>query len=199
MQENEKPFSPSCERNKDPILNILKQYLEDGDSVFEVGSGTAQHAVYFIQNLPIKQWTTSDQPQYHDGIVQWLREFNNDKIEGPKTYTIGKDQIPIVNENVLFSANTLHIMSAACVEKLILDLGQKKSIEQFFYYGPFNYNNQFTSQSNQNFDLMLKQRDPKSGIRDLGWVTELMNKQGFGLIQDHEMPANNRLILWQRL
>ncbi|MDX1678936.1 DUF938 domain-containing protein, partial [Arsukibacterium sp.] len=65
-------------------------------------------------------------------------------------------------------------------------------------YGPFNYNGQFTSVSNQAFDASLKSRDPAMGIRDNEHVLALARQQGFQLTQDFAMPANNRLLWFTR-
>ena len=67
-----------------------------------------------------------------------------------------------------------------------------------FIYGPFNYNGAFTSDSNRRFDAQLRARDAASGIRDFEYLVELANGVSLKLIEDNEMPANNRLLVWRR-
>ena len=69
---------------------------------------------------------------------------------------------------------------------------------KFLLYGPFNYDGRFTSPSNQQFDAWLKQRDPAMGIRDLAWLSGLAAAAGMVLIEDIEMPVNNRTLVWQK-
>ena len=69
----------------------------------------------------------------------------------------------------------------------------------FCLYGPFNYNGEFTSQSNAQFDIWLKQRDPVSGVRDFEALQQLAHVAGLQLIDDVEMPANNRILVWRKI
>ena len=65
-------------------------------------------------------------------------------------------------------------------------------------YGPFNYEGQFTSPSNAQFDEALRSGNPKRGIRDFEEVDALAAAAGFVLEEDRAMPANNRCIVWKR-
>lgn len=193
-----RPFAPACARNQEPILEKLKFILKENDHVFEIGSGTGQHALYITTHLPSIRWTTSDLPNNHCAIQAWIAEQAAQQILGPKEYESRRTKLPVKDENVLFTANTLHIMGPSCVEQLIQDVAQCPSIKTFIAYGPFNYQGQFTSESNQRFDASLKERYPEGGIRDYEWIQALWEKAGFGPVSDFEMPANNRLIVFQR-
>lgn len=70
----DKPFSPASERNRDPILAVLREYFSDRKRVLEIGSGTGQHAVHFAAAMPWLQWQCSDRAEYLPGIRQWLDE-----------------------------------------------------------------------------------------------------------------------------
>lgn len=194
----ERPFSPACERNQQPILNKLRNLLKDGDRVFEIGSGTGQHALYFANAFPNISWTTSDHQNNHYGIQQWISESFNRNILGPKSYIATENELPLVNENVVFTANSLHIMDEDEAIVLFEDLSEKQSVELVLFYGPFKYAGKHTSESNANFDRFLKERDPDSGIRDFEWIKSEMAKYSFQCSQDHEMPANNRLLVFRR-
>lgn len=65
-------------------------------------------------------------------------------------------------------------------------------------YGPFKYQGAFTTPSNAQFDLWLKDRNPVSGVRDFEWVNSLAESEGLSLLEDNAMPANNQLLVWQK-
>lgn len=64
-------------------------------------------------------------------------------------------------------------------------------------YGPFNYNNAYTSDSNAYFDQWLKSQNTLSGIRNFEDIMSLSTYCGFSLLNDIAMPANNRLLVLQ--
>lgn len=196
----EKPYSPACDRNKDAILEILKLYDISESRVLEIGTGTAQHAVYFASKLPKLHWVCSDVKENHGGIKTWLKEAKLPNVHGPEVLKVGVDDFPGKKPfDVVFTANTLHIMSWKEDKALFKLLGKRlREASLVFIYGPFNYNGNFTSDSNQMFDQSLKARDPQSGIRHFEDVTSAMEKKGFKLLKDHEMPANNRLLVFEK-
>lgn len=195
-----KPFSPSCERNKEPILKILKEVLgSEPHNLLELGSGTGQHAAFFAQELPNIQWTCSDVLGNHAGIHAWLDEAKLENLKVPVEFEIGKDDFPTGNFDVVFTANTFHIMSWEKCQQFIELCGANLSKDTLvIIYGPFNYGGDYSSESNAQFDIWLKERDSESAIRDFEAVCELMKKQGFDLENDFVMPANNRTLLFKR-
>jgi hypothetical protein len=68
----------------------------------------------------------------------------------------------------------------------------------FLLYGPFNYNNQYSSESNARFDTWLKSRDPESGIRNFEDLNRLAQQAGMQFRHDYEMPVNNRILHWEK-
>ena len=64
-------------------------------------------------------------------------------------------------------------------------------------YGPFNFDGQFTSDSNAAFDRSLKSRGAHMGIRDFEAVNALAHASKLALIDDVPMPANNHMLVWQ--
>lgn len=197
-----KPFSESCVQNRAPIIQIIKPLFADCQHILEVGSGTGQHAVYFAPEMPQIRWQTSDRVQNHVGIQQWLDEAAIENIVRPVALDVCDQQAWLgLNApfDAIFSANTLHIMSAAHVEcffaKMVTVLNEKGLLA---VYGPFNYQGRYTSDSNARFDGWLKQQNPDSAIRDSEWLDELAEKAGIQRIHDYEMPANNRILVWQK-
>ena len=194
-----KPYSQACENNKGPILSKIRRYLTGKERILEVGSGTGQHAVHFARHLPNISWHTADQAMHHEGINAWLDEANLSNLIAPITLDLNHDWPVTEKYDAIYTANTFHIVSEPLVERLIKGATKHSQAQShLFIYGPFNYNGQFTSESNQGFDAMLRARDPQSGIRDQEWVVSLAKKHGFELVQDHEMPANNRLLVFKR-
>jgi len=195
----DKPFAPACERNRDPILSVLRAHFADRTHVLEIGSGTGQHAVYFAAALPHLVWQTSDVPENLPGIRQWLGEANLANTPAPIELDVGGTAWPSERYDALFSANTLHIMRWPEVERLFAHIARIATPDaKLAIYGPFNVDGKFTSASNAAFDESLKARAPHMGIRDRAAVDALARKAGFELIDDAAMPANNRTLVWQR-
>ncbi|BAJ02600.1 DUF938 domain-containing protein [Shewanella violacea] len=201
------PFSQACENNKAPILEVISQVFSSSKLVLEIGTGTAQHAVYFAQALPHLTWQTSDQACYHVGIKAQLEQArsqgiaNTDpiaNIQGPLILDVTQPWPLISGQEELdgiFTANTLHIMAKEMVEAFFIGIGERLRAQgNLCIYGPFNYDASYTSESNARFDIWLAQQDPRSAIRDIEWIIELAETQGLRLVGDHSMPANNRLL-----
>lgn len=199
MTDSTLPFSQACENNKDAILAKLTEIFAGINTVLEVGSGTGQHAVHFAKALPHLVWQTADRPQYHDGINAWINWSGLDNIKPPLSLDVN-EPLPIDKVEAVFSANTLHIMSAAEVELFFFRIGPCLTEGGVLcVYGPFNYDGAYTSESNARFDLWLKEQNPQSAIRDFEAVDALAMEQGLSLTADHAMPANNRLLVWRKL
>jgi len=193
-----KPYSESCVQNQEPILNIIQPLLTDKKNILEIGSGTGQHAIYLAEKMPHLIWQTSDQSQYHSGIMQWLSEANLDNTRDPLVLNTSQSEWPDLTVDAVFSANTVHIMHWNDVVNLFSGVGQllqEKGV--FILYGPFNYNGKYTSESNARFDVWLKKQDPLSCIKHFEEVNALAKNAGLTLVSDYEMPANNRILYWK--
>lgn len=196
----EKPVSEACERNREPILAVLKPVLKHSNTVLEIGSGTGQHAVYFAEHMPHLTWIASDRKENHAGITAWMRDANLGNTRGPLLLDVNHADWPEVDVDAVFSANTIHIMAWEEVKKMIAGIGKLLPRDGLLVlYGPFNYNGHYTSESNARFDEWLKARDPKSGIRNFEDVEALANAAGLTFQEDYAMPANNRIICWRKI
>jgi cyclopropane fatty-acyl-phospholipid synthase-like methyltransferase len=194
----DKPCAESCDQNKAPILAVLSRLFAESRSVLEIGSGTGQHAVHFAAAMPHLVWQTSDVSENHPGIRAWLDEAGLSNTRNPIDLNV-RGRWPKQTYDAIFSANTAHIMCWREVEHLFEGIG--KVLAQggcFALYGPFNYNGQYTSDSNRRFDGWLKQRDPLSGIRDFTELNRLAEAQGLAFEEDIEMPVNNRILVWRQ-
>lgn len=194
-----KPYAEACERNRDPILQVIMPLLANSHAVLEIGSGTGQHAVYFAGRMPHLLWHTSDRDDYHAGIEMWLADANLANVRQPLSLDVTQSPWPAVSVDAVFSANTSHIMHWHEVEAMFAGIGNLLPDRGvFLLYGPFNYKQSYTSESNERFDAWLKSRDPYSGIRDFEAVDRLAQLAGMELREDYTMPANNRILYWQK-
>lgn len=204
----EKPFSPSCERNRDPILDVLRGHLRSTRHVLEIGSGTGQHAVHFAAAMPWLTWQCSDDAGNLAGITQWLDEAGLANTPPPIALQAAAGPVPHFTPGVppalprfdaVFTANTLHIMGWPEVRALFASLPAILAEQALVIaYGPFNEGGCFTSESNREFEAWLKARDPRSGIRDLEAVDALAAAIGLQRIDDVAMPANIRTLVWRK-
>ncbi|RLA46652.1 MAG: methylase [Gammaproteobacteria bacterium] len=195
------PSSPSCENNKRVILAILHRAFGSCQSVLEIGSGTGQHAVYFGPRLAPAIWQTSDLIENHSGINAWRAAFPADNVRPPLTLDVDASEWPLTQPvDAVFTANTCHIMAWSSVENMFSQLGNILALGGVLaIYGPFNYDQQYTSPSNARFDSWLKERGPHQGIRDFEAIDALANEAGMSLSEDNAMPANNRLLVWHKI
>lgn len=194
-----KPFAAAAEQNREVILGAIKSWLQDKTRVLEVGSGTGQHAVFFATAMPWLEWQCSDQAHYLPGIQLWLNE-------AALANTPSADELEVVagpwqtgSFDAVYSCNTAHIMHWHEVVAMFNGIGRcLQANGVFLLYGPFNYAGAYTSESNRQFDGFLKQQDPNSGIRDKDDLDQLAADAGMEAVDDIEMPANNRILVWQK-
>ena len=194
----QRPFSAACERNREPILKVLRRWFADRREVLEIGSGTGQHAVHFAAALPQLAWHASDLPEHHAGIRAWMAHAQLPNLHGPFALDVRHGPWPARRFDAVFSANTLHIMGWDAVRALFRGLpGVLEPKAIVVVYGPFNYAGRFTSESNARFDASLREADPERGIRDFEAVDGLAQAAGLVLVEDVAMPANNRCLVWR--
>lgn len=195
------PFSEACERNKETILSVLKKVISPVHrNVIEIGAGTGQHATFFARAFPQLRWTPTETSENLPHLNRVVQESGIKNLTPPFKMRIGEDDFAIRTYDVIYTANTLHIISWKDCKTLIKLMGHRLQEGGLaIIYGPFNYGGQFTSQSNEEFNDWLKKRDPASGIRNFEDVHNAMEKNGFELVNDYEMPANNRTLVYRRL
>jgi cyclopropane fatty-acyl-phospholipid synthase-like methyltransferase len=189
----------SCERNKGPILEVLKRELATARTLLEIGSGTGQHAAYFAAHLPQLIWQASEVPALVPALEARLRLERAANLPTPLALDVRSMPWPGAPVDAIFSANTLHIMDMDGVRDFFRGAGTAlRAHGTVCVYGPFNYGGAFSSDSNAKFDAWLKARDPHSGIRDFETLDALACAAGLALAADHAMPANNRTLVWRR-
>ena len=193
----DKPFSQSCENNKQPILDILTRVLVDKTKLLEIGSGTGQHAAHFAPRLTHLQWHTSDMPDKHLAIAAWLKDVDVDNVHQPLSLTIGASSTwPLANIDAVFTANTTHIMQPLETQFMMQLVADNLPVGGVFcQYGPYKFQGQYSSESNKAFDQHLAEQGC-GGIRDINELT--LWAKPLVLLETVVMPANNFMLVWQK-
>ncbi len=193
------PFSQACENNKAPILTVLQRHFTRPGRVLEIGGGTGQHAEHFAAAMPWLHWQSTDVPANVDTLNLRLAAAGLPNLPSALPLDVTQADWGQHGIDYLFSANSLHIMPASAVADFFRPLPQVLAPGAIVcVYGPFKYGGEFTTPSNAQFDLWLKDRNPASGIREVETVQALAAAAGLSLVEDNAMPANNQLLVWCR-
>jgi cyclopropane fatty-acyl-phospholipid synthase-like methyltransferase len=192
-------FSQPAENNKIDICDRLCEILGSSRHLLEIGSGTGQHATYMAARLPYLIWQTTELAENLINVRARLTHEAPENVRHPIELDVSSLPWLVTSCDAIYSANTVHIMSWAHVEQLFRGVGATLEKGGFLcLYGPYKYNGDFTTPSNQRFDQWLKGNDAVSGIRDFEAVDELAKNHGLALQKDYAMPANNQLLVWRR-
>ena len=196
----DRPYAESAARNAAPILEILKREFRDSRRVLEIGSGTGQHAVTFAAVLDRSHWQTSDLVENHAGINAWIEASQPGNVAPPLSMDVRTAQVDAGAYDAVYSANTAHIMGIDAVESMYSLVGTAlRDGGVFCLYGPFRLAGQFNTQSNADFDVNLRGRDPAMGIRDLEALDRLAEANGLRRQQLYAVPSNNYVVVWQKV
>ena len=193
------PFSPAAERNRKPILAVLKNVLPAQGFVLEIGSGAAQHVTLFAQAMPGWQWQPSEIPENMARLQAGLSVLDQQSanIDPPIALDVSADW-PEQCFDAIYSANTAHIMSWPEVEVMFSGVAEHLVPEGYFIlYGPFRFGSMHHAESNAAFDQSLRNRDPSMGIRDVEQLDALAESVGVTRTAELAMPANNHILVFQ--
>ena len=199
MHNDRLPFSQACENNKKPILKVLQEYISEQESLLEIASGTGQHGEFFAKSFTNLLWQTSDLPGAVANLNLRISEANLQNLPPALTLDVNDSNWSMKKYELLFTANSLHIMPEKSVENFfskIPNVLQQGAL--VFIYGPFKYGGKFTTESNAEFNEWLKEKDLRSGIRDFEVICELAVSGGLRLVADVQMPSNNQLLVFSR-
>src|SRR5262245_17448295 len=191
--------SEASERNKRPILAVLRPAFAACTRILEIGSGMGRHAVYFAESMPHLEWQPTDLKENLPDLGLHIAAEGPSNLAAPIELDVRVHPWPVASVDGVFTANTFHIMSLGSVEHFFRGVGAVLEPGGVVcVYGPFSYAGRHTSRSNAEFDDYLKERDPLSGVRDFETVNALAREAGLVLEADHAMPANNRTLVWNR-
>jgi SAM-dependent methyltransferase len=191
--DNRRWFTASAERNKDPILALLKRILPHTGLVLEIGSGTGQHIAHFAKALPQLTWQPSDpDAAFRASIRSWVGLENLGNVRAPVDLDVCSFPWPVTHADAVLCINMVHVAPWAATEALLM--GAKGVLScggVLFLYGPYRRFGRHTAPSNEAFDVQLRTSDPAWGLRDLEAVVELAGTSGFEFAEVVDMPANN--------
>lgn len=195
-----KGFAPAAERNRQPILEVLRRVLPASGLVLEVASGTGQHATFFSEQVPSVRWQPTDASlEALESIHGWVAEAGRDNLLSPLHLDVRWSRWPVEEADALLCINMIHISAWETTEALFAGASHLlASGSAMITYGPYRLHGEHTAPSNEAFDLDLRSRDARWGIRDVDELSELGDRTGFVLAERIAMPANNMTLVWRR-
>ena len=195
-----KGFAPAAERNRQPILDVLRQALPATGLVLEVASGTGQHAIFFSEHLPDLQWQPTDaSSEALRSISAWVDATARENLLPPLEFDVRSPHWPVTRADALVCINMIHISPWETTEALFR--GASKLLtgsSPLVTYGPYRLHGEHTAPSNEAFDQSLRSRNARWGVRDIDELSELGERTGFALQERVGMPANNMTLIWAR-
>jgi SAM-dependent methyltransferase len=193
-------FTPSAERNKGPILAVLKRVLPQTGLVLEIGSGTGQHAVHFASALPTLTWQPSDpDAELRDSVRSWLAREKLANVRAPVELDVRRLPWPLARADAVLSINMIHVAPWAATGALVS--GASEVLPEggvLFLYGPYRRFGRHTASSNEAFDAALRASDPEWSLRDLEAVVEVAGAAELDLAEVVAMPANNFSVVFRK-
>jgi Protein of unknown function (DUF938) len=197
-------YAPATDRNREPILEILRQVLPPTGTVLEISSGTGEHCTFFAPKLAPLFWLPSDpDPNARASITAWQHYAPCNHLHPPidldasdANWSIDPNYLPIT---AIVNINMIHIAPRSAYLGLIA--GASRLLPPngiFFLYGPFKREGVHTAPSNAAFDESLRDRNPEWGIRDLEETIDLAASANLVLAEIYRMPANNLSVVFQR-
>jgi SAM-dependent methyltransferase len=183
----------ATERNREPILEVLRRTLPASGLVLEIASGTGQHAAFFACALPALRWQPSDASAAHlDSIRAWSAASGADNIAPAVLLDVERQPWPVSHADAVVNINMIHIAPWSATEALFEGAARILAPRGvLFLYGPFKRDGHHTAESNQRFDERLRAEDPRWGVRDLADVERVARVAGFRAPEVVPMPANN--------
>jgi hypothetical protein len=196
-----KAYAPATQRNREPILAVLRQVLPAAGRVLEIASGSGEHAVYFARALPELEWQPSDaDPIALASIAAYRGEVALDNLLPPRLLDVTAADWELGSAiSAIVCINMIHIAPWSACQGLCE--GAARHLEAgapLVLYGPFRFDGLFTAPSNEAFDRALRDRNPTWGVRDLTLVTKTAERHGFERVDVIAMPANNHSVIFRR-
>lgn len=191
---------PAPERNKQPILEVLQRVFPPSGRVLEIASGSGQHAVFFAQRFPGLQWFPSDLlPAHLESIAAYVSESGLPNLQPPCRIDVLDPEWGIDAVDAIFNANLIHIAPWECAVGFLA--GAARTLTPggvLCIYGPYRIGGADTSPSNAAFDVDLRARDSRWGVRDLEAVVAQAAEFGLRFVERVPMPSNNQTLIFEK-
>jgi cyclopropane fatty-acyl-phospholipid synthase-like methyltransferase len=192
--------SPSAERNKGPVAEVLQRVLPESGCILEVSSGTGQHVVYFARVMPHLVWQPTEYDQEClQSIAAWCAFEGLANVKPPVALDVHDEVWPAGQVEAVVCINMIHIAPISATGALLR--GASRNLNKggvFVLYGPFRRGGEHTSQSNEDFDQLLRAQNPGWGVRNLDEVADTALREGFALEEVCPMPANNLIAIFRK-
>jgi hypothetical protein len=189
--------APAALRNREPIADVLRDWLPSSGLVVEIASGTGEHAAFFAGRFPNLEWQPSDvHPDALGSIGAWREEVRLPNLREPFVLDASSPDWPISSADAVLSINMVHISPWASALGLIE--GAARALPPggpLILYGPWLKDDIATAESNLAFDVDLKRRDPDWGLRRVEDFAAAALEKGLSLEDTRSMPANNLMLL----
>jgi SAM-dependent methyltransferase len=195
------PHSAAADRNKQPILDVLRRVLPARGTALEIAAGTGQHAAWFAAALPGWAWQPTDaDPEILPAIAAWTSQEHLPNVRSPLALDVMAAQWPVSGPfDAIYCANMLHIAPWAACAALMRGASRHLAPDGVLVtYGPYLEDGVATSPGNLAFDASLRERDAAWGIRRREDVEAEARRVGLALRERHAMPANNLLLVFSR-
>ena len=193
-------FAPSAQRNRDPILAVLRETLPVSGLVLEIASGSGEHAVHFAGALPDLSFQPSDpNAEARASIDAWAKNAALPNLLPALPLDASTPGWPLARADAVICINMIHISPWAATQGLIAESARLLPPGGPLYlYGPYRQSGVPLAASNAAFDESLRGRDPRWGLRELGEVAALAAAAGFGPPKVTAMPANNLSVVFRK-
>ncbi|CAN5514519.1 DUF938 domain-containing protein [soil metagenome] len=195
-------FSPAADRNKQPLLDVLRHLLPERGRALEIASGTGQHVAWFAAGLPHWTWQpTEAQPDALHSIAQQVAQQQLANVSPPLLLDVmAPSWLPDdARFDLVFCANMLHIAPwAACAALMRGSARHLAPGGALVTYGPYLEREVPTSAGNLAFDQSLREQNADRGIRHREEVEQEAARAGLRLSARHAMPANNLALVWRQ-
>ena len=200
MKSAVRRYAPAAERNRVPILEVLRRHVPERARVLEVASGTGQHAAFLAAALPGTRWLPSEaDPSAFASIAAWAAFEGAPNVDEAVLLDAAAERWPVDALDVVYCANLIHIAPWSCGIGLLRGAGRHLAPGgRLVLYGPFKVDGRHTSASNVAFDRGLRAQDPRWGVRDLRDVEARAAESGLHLVEKVDMPANNLVVVFRR-
>lgn len=190
----------AAERNRGPILEVLRRVLPSEGRVLELASGSGVHVAFFAKALPSLSFQPSDPDAASRASVRaWIAQEGLTNVAAPLELDVTADRWPVEHADAVLCSNMIHIAPWAATEGLMRHAA--RLLPQggpLVLYGPYRRGGVHTAPSNASFDASLRERDPAWGVRDLEAVTAAAQAEGLLLEEVVELPANNLAVVFRR-
>lgn len=193
--------APSADRNKNPILEVLRPLLHDGAFMLEIASGSGTHVAHFATNLPNVVFQPTDlDPDARKSIEAFREELGLPNVLAPVPLDASKDEWPVDSAFGIVCINMIHITPFDATVGLFRGSARTLAPGGFLLtYGPYRFSGVFLAESNAAFDRMLKEeRDPSFGVRDVDDLDKLAAAAGLVHEATVPMPANNHCLVFRK-